>query len=119
MHFRAVPMIATPLLVLCLAALGFAAGTAKGSGAVQKNPPAKKGEEIYVQACAACHATGVAGAPKVGDKAAWAPHIKHGFDHMVDIVIHGKGAMPPRGGQAGLSDDDIRAAVKYMLEKSR
>lgn len=119
MRFRIIPMIAVPLLILCFASSGFAGDPSKKSGAAQQSPSPKKGEEVYLQVCAVCHATGVAGAPKLGDKAAWAPHIKHGFDHMVDTAIHGKGAMPPRGGQAGLSNDDVRAAVKYMVEKSR
>lgn len=119
MRFRILSLLAVPFLGLCFAAGGFAADTTKKAGAAQPASSAKRGEEVYMQVCAVCHAAGVAGAPKVGDKAAWAPHIKLGLDHLVDSAIHGKGAMPPRGGQAGLSDDDIRSAVKYMLEKSK
>lgn len=77
------------------------------------------GKKVYEQTCAACHATGVAGAPKMGDKDAWSSHVHHGMGHMVESVISGKGAMPARGGNASLSDDEIKAAVSYMVEQSR
>ena len=79
---------------------------------------ANTGEALYKQACTACHAAGVAGAPKSGDKAAWAPRIKTGIDAMTTSVIKGKGAMPPRGGSAA-SDADIRAAVEYMTAAAK
>lgn len=72
------------------------------------------GEALYKQACTACHAAGVAGAPKSGDKAAWAPRIGLGVDALTASVIKGKGIMPARGGSAG-SDAEIKAAVEYML----
>jgi len=78
-----------------------------------------KGKEIYQHTCFACHDTGAAGAPKLGDKEAWAPHLAEGLDHLVEIAIAGEGAMPPRGGNPDLSDDDIRAAVTYMLDQAR
>ncbi len=73
-----------------------------------------KGKSIYDASCAACHGAGVAGAPKAGDKAAWAPRLKTGVDAMVASVIKGKGAMPPKGGNAALADADIKAAVDYL-----
>ncbi|WP_295855078.1 c-type cytochrome [uncultured Xylophilus sp.] len=76
------------------------------------------GEALYKQACQVCHAAGVAGAPKFGDKAAWAPRLKDGIDGMTKIAIQGKGAMPPRGGTSA-SDADIRAAVEYMANAAR
>jgi cytochrome c5 len=76
------------------------------------------GEALYKQACVACHASGVAGSPKLGDKAAWAPRIKTGLDMLTASVIKGKGAMPPKGGSAA-SDADIRSAVEYMVSASR
>ena len=72
------------------------------------------GEALYKQACTACHAAGVAGAPKSGDKAAWAPRVGLGVDALTASVIKGKGIMPARGGSAG-SDAEIKAAVEYML----
>jgi cytochrome c5 len=82
-----------------------AAGAAAGA--------AKSGDEIVKEACAACHAAGVAGAPKLGDKAAWAPRLKLGLDGLMASVIKGKGAMPPRAG-TGLSDEDLARAVVFM-----
>jgi cytochrome c5 len=72
------------------------------------------GEALYKQACAVCHVAGVAGAPKFGDKAAWAPRVGAGVDALTASVIKGKGAMPPKGGSAA-PDADIKAAVQYML----
>ncbi|MEN5180745.1 c-type cytochrome [Comamonas testosteroni] len=76
------------------------------------------GKGLYDKACFACHAAGVAGAPKFGDKAAWAPFVAQGIDNMVKIAISGKGAMPPRGGSTA-SDDEIRAAVQYMVDHAQ
>ena len=67
----------------------------------------------------ACHATGVAGAPKLGDKAAWAPRLKTGKEALYASVIKGKGAMPPKGGNAALSDADVKAAVDYLVAGSK
>jgi cytochrome c5 len=75
---------------------------------------AANGEALYKQACFACHATGVANAPKLGDKAAWAPRLAQGVPALVQSVIKGKGVMPPRGGSTA-SDADLRAAVDYMV----
>ena len=72
------------------------------------------GEALYKQACAVCHVAGVAGAPKFGDKAAWAPRVGAGLDALTATVIKGKGAMPPKGGSAA-PEADIKAAVQYML----
>lgn len=77
------------------------------------------GEKLYKQACAACHVAGVAGAPKFADKAAWAPRIATGMDALVAAVIAGKGIMPAKGGAAGASDADLRAATQYMVEAAK
>ncbi|MEC5211931.1 cytochrome c5 [Polaromonas sp. CG_9.5] len=76
------------------------------------------GEALYKQACVACHAAGVAGAPKFGDKAAWAPRIQTGLDALTASAIKGKGAMPPKGGSAA-SDADIHSAVVYMVNAAK
>jgi cytochrome c5 len=65
------------------------------------------------------HGTGVAGAPKLGDKAAWAPRIKQGKVTLYNHALHGKGAMPPKGGNASLADDAVKAAVDYMVSASQ
>jgi cytochrome c5 len=77
-------------------------------------PVAGAGEALYKQACAVCHAAGVAGAPKFGDKAAWSARVGLGLDGLTTSAIKGKNAMPPKGGSTA-SDADIKAAVEYML----
>ncbi|MFA1589471.1 cytochrome c5 family protein, partial [Achromobacter ruhlandii] len=77
------------------------------------------GEKLYKSVCFACHATGVANAPKFGDKAAWEPYIKTGMDAMVKVAMQGKPPMPPKGGAANASEDDIRAAVQYMVDAAK
>jgi cytochrome c5 len=72
------------------------------------------GKKVFEGTCIACHGTGVAGAPKFGDKAQWAPHLAHGKDELYHSALNGKNAMPPKGGNATLSDDEVRAAVDYM-----
>ncbi len=76
---------------------------------------AGKGKEVYNGACVACHAAGVAGAPKFGDKVAWGDRPKSGVDALTASVIKGKGAMPAKGGSAA-SDADLKLAVQYMLD---
>jgi cytochrome c5 len=76
---------------------------------------AGKGKTVYDSACAACHAAGVAGAPKFGDKAAWAARIKSGMDTLYASALKGKGAMPSKGGNPGLGDAEVKAAVDYMV----
>jgi cytochrome c5 len=62
---------------------------------------------------------GVANAPKFGDKAAWAPRIATGMDTLLNVALHGKGAMPPKGGNPALSEAQIRAAIEYMVSHSK
>ncbi len=77
------------------------------------------GQRIYETSCASCHDSGMMGAPKIGDKAAWAGHFEHGMEHMVGNVISGIGKMPPRGGNPNLSDADVKMAVEYLIGKSK
>ncbi|MGS0625024.1 c-type cytochrome [Ralstonia sp. VS2407] len=76
------------------------------------------GKKVYESTCQMCHAAGVAGAPKFGDKAAWAPRIAQGKAKLYESALHGKGAMPPKGTYAG-SDDDVKAAVDYMAAAAK
>ena len=80
---------------------------------------AGKGKGVYDTSCAACHSAGVAGAPKTGDKAAWSARLKAGTSALVATAIKGKGAMPPKGGNMSLSDDDIKAAVEFMVSAAK
>lgn len=80
---------------------------------------AADGKAIYTQICRACHATGVAGAPVLGDRAAWAARLPAGFEALLQSALRGKGGMPPKGGNAGLTDDQVREAVAYMIAQSQ
>jgi cytochrome c5 len=73
------------------------------------------GQNIYQKSCQACHAAGVAGAPKLGDKEAWAPRIAKGNDALLLSVTNGLKAMPPKGTCMTCSEDELRAAVEYMV----
>jgi cytochrome c5 len=80
------------------------------------NAKARSGSEIYNTSCGTCHAAGVAGAPKYGDKAAWAARLSQGIDGLLNVAISGKGAMPPRGTCGNCSDDELKSAINYMLD---
>jgi cytochrome c5 len=75
----------------------------------------RDGATVYNAVCMACHAAGVAGAPKSGNKGDWAPRIAKGTDALVKSAIAGKGAMPPKGGNASLSDAEVKAAVEHLI----
>lgn len=77
------------------------------------------GKKIYEATCTACHGAGVAGAPKAGDKAAWAPRLKAGMDTLYASALKGKGVMPPKGGNNALADTDVKAAVDYLIGLSK
>jgi len=101
-------MLRAGLLALATGVLSLPAGAAD----------LPNGKTIYDTACVACHSTGAAGAPKLGDAAAWAPRVKAGAPTLYTNAIKGKGAMPPKGGNASLPDADVRAAVNYMISQS-
>jgi cytochrome c5 len=82
-------------------------------GAADKSP-----DQLYQGACLACHSTGAAGAPKIGDAAAWKARLAKGLDSLVTSAINGIGAMPPRGGSQ-YNDDQVRATIEYILSESK
>ena len=94
--------------------LGVASLVAAGNTAAQA-----KGEDVYKKTCSVCHDQGIAGAPKLGDKAAWAPRIKQGKDALYKVALQGKPgtAMVAKGGFTNLSDADVKAVVDFMLAK--
>jgi cytochrome c5 len=101
-----------------------AAAPAAEAAPVQAAAPATPtagidGEKVYKGICFSCHDVGVAGSPKLGDKAAWAPRIATGAEAMYATSLNGKGAMPAKGGNPALSDDEIKAAVDYMIAQSQ
>jgi cytochrome c5 len=106
---------AAPKAAAAPSAGGAPAAAAAAPGAGGKPDGAK----VYAAGCNACHAAGVAGAPKFGDKAAWAPRVQQGIPALTASVIKGKGAMPPKGGQGGASDAEIRAAVEHMVAAAK
>ena len=76
------------------------------------------GKATYEKTCVACHATGVANAPKFGDKAAWAPRIATGKDALLASVVKGKGAMPPKAGTT-LGEAELKEAIEYMISAEK
>ncbi len=98
------------IAIAAAAALLVAAGAAQAGG---------KGEKIYHQICKNCHAVGIAGAPKVGDKAAWGPRAAKGIDALLASAKKGKNAMPPKGTCMQCSDADLKAAIEYMVNHSK
>ena len=98
------------------------AAAAPAAPAAPAKLAADAGQKLYQASCQMCHGAGVAGAPKVGDKAAWAPRIKQGLavldDHAIKGFMGKAGMMPPKGGSAA-SDDEVKAAVEYMVAASK
>lgn len=131
---------AVPVVVVVLAVVFVAAGRKGGAGdgltdeaieqriapvagfkfadsaGASKDP--RTGEALYKTACIACHGTGVAGAPKTGDAAAWGPRIARGYDDVLKVALAGKGAMPPKGGVADASDFEFARAVVYLANQA-
>jgi cytochrome c5 len=108
---------------------GKAPGTSAASGSAAAASPVvasatgnEVGKKLFENVCSACHGMGIAGSPKFGDKAAWAPRIAKGLDTLYDHAIHGfqgnNGVMPPKGGSSA-SDDDVKAAVRYMVDAAK
>jgi cytochrome c5 len=93
-------------------------GTVEFGAASSAAAGPRSGEDIVKAACFACHQTGAAGAPRIGDKAAWAKLVSQPLDRMVQSAIQGKGAMPPRGGLPDLSDLELARAIVYMANQS-
>jgi cytochrome c5 len=107
------PPAAAPVAQVAAATIPAPAAPAGGAAA------GGNGKSTYDSVCMACHGSGVAGAPKLGDKAAWAPRLKQGKDALHASALKGKGAMPPKGGNASLADDAVKAAVDYMVSTAQ
>jgi len=88
-------------------------GTAQAAAAGPRS-----GEQVYNASCMACHASGVAGAPKLGDKAAWEPRATKGIDGLLATATSGLNAMPPKGTCADCSDDELKGAIEYILSQT-
>ncbi|MFN0150310.1 MAG: c-type cytochrome [bacterium] len=109
------PALKAPAAAAPAASTVAAPAAAAATGAVPAKTDTNKGKAVYEASCISCHAAGVAGAPKTGDKAAWAPRLKAGMDALYASSLKGKGAMPPKGGNLQVSDADIKAAVDYLI----
>lgn len=98
--------------IAILAAVGFPLAAAG-------NPP-RPGEKTVGEVCSNCHGAGLMGAPRIGDASAWQGRLKAAgsIDQLVESAEHGKGNMPPRGGMSSLTDEDLKAAISYMLAMS-
>lgn len=102
------------------------AATAPAVAAAPEAPVASEnavGKKVFGQVCSMCHASGAAGSPKPGDKADWGPRIAQGNDVLYKHALEGftgaKGMMPARGGNTTLKDDEVKAAVDYMVSLSK
>jgi cytochrome c5 len=121
------PMLLGALLVGCGKETPPPAAPAPASPAPQAAAPAAPvntvGEGVYKKTCVMCHGSGVGGAPKVGDAADWGARAAKGVDQLYAHAIAGftgeKGMMPPKGGSAALTDDEVKAAVDFMVSKSK
>ncbi|NMG66580.1 cytochrome c5 family protein [Azoarcus indigens] len=123
------PLLIAALLAASLAACGGQESPPTAPAAAPAPPPVAAapaaphpGESSYKKVCAMCHSAGVAGAPKPGDKADWGPRIAQGKDTLYKHALEGftgqKGMMPARGGAATMPDEDVKAAVDFMVSKS-
>ena len=110
--------VAAPAAPAPVAAAPAAAPAPAPAPAAAQTASAGSGEALYKQACFVCHAAGVAGAPKLGDKAAWAPRLQQGVPALVQSAMKGKGAMPPKGG-TNASEQELAAAVQYMVNAAK
>ena len=101
--------------------VALATDTPPATSAAPESPSgtaADPGEAVYDSLCQACHAGGIAGAPKLDDVAGWTERMAKGLDGLVAAAIQGMGGMPPRGGNPTLTDEEIRQAIEYMLEQA-
>ena len=118
----AAPAAAAPAQVIAApAAAAPAQATAAPAAAAPAQATAAKidGEKVYKGTCFACHDVGVANAPKLGDKAAWSARVATGKDALYHSALNGKNVMPAKGGNTALSDDEVKAAVDYIVGKSQ
>ena len=112
------PAVALALLLTACGPQAPAPTSTIAANADSGSAPGPDGQAIYSRSCALCHATGTAGAPRLGDKADWEPRLAQGMDvihrHAIEGFTGRKGIMPPRGGAASLTDDEVKAAADFM-----
>jgi cytochrome c5 len=103
-----------PVAKVCMSGEACAAAPAAPASAGPKS-----GKDLYGSVCTTCHGTGVLGAPKFGNAGDWAPRVAKGLDTLYTHAIGGFNSMPPKGTCAACTDDEIKGAVKYMVESSK
>ena len=115
----AAPAAAAPAQVTAAAAPAQATAAPAAAAPAQATAAKIDGEKVYKGTCFACHDVGVANAPKLGDKAAWSARVATGKDALYHSALNGKNVMPAKGGNTALSDDEVKAAVDYIVGKSQ
>ena len=88
------------------------------AGSFAEAPRPRSGEQVVQYQCVLCHGQGLSGAPRIGDRKAWSARAGSGVERLVGSASRGRGAMPPSGGLADLSEPELRAAIVYMLRRS-
>jgi len=117
-------LASTPFVWLCFAGFLFITSCSQSDGYGSSKLDLKgfdlaKGEQVYNNLCMVCHTPGMFGAPKIRDKSMWASRIAQGMDILINHSINGFNAMPPKGGNANLSDEEIKNAVAFMVSQSQ
>jgi len=107
-----------PVGEVCVAGQECGSGGGAAASAEAAGEP-RSGEAVYSSACTACHSTGAAGAPVVGQADAWAPRIEKGQETLIEHAINGFNAMPAMGACGSCSEEEVASAVKYMIENSQ
>ena len=112
------PVSTRPALLTLLVALAAPVGAAAADAAplIPESVDLSQGKAVYELGCGACHGRGLAGAPRPGDRAAWAPRIERGWDTLVEHALRGFKGMPPKGGRFDLPERQIINAVGFMLD---
>jgi cytochrome c5 len=113
------PNAPAPVAAAATPAPAVAVASVAAPSAPGRAPAGAAGKATFDAVCSVCHGTGVAGAPKFGDKTAWAPRIKTGIEALHASALKGKGAMPAKGGNPALADADVKAAVDYMVAAAK
>src|SRR5689334_9752787 len=115
----AAPAAATPAPTNVASASNVPSSPAPDATQAASADGSAEGKSVYDQTCHVCHATGLAGSPRFGDKAAWAPRIATGTPALYNAALHGLNAMPPKGGNTALTDAQVKAAVDYMVAAAK
>jgi cytochrome c5 len=112
---RVSALAAVTALILCACSSAPVAAPAAAAPAPAKTVATEQGKTVFNQNCAMCHIPGLAESPKLGDKAAWGPRIAQGKEALLKSALGGKGVMPAKGGNPKLTEDELKAAIDFMV----